>query len=315
MRKSHKSKTILPGVCWLCIAGQTHGPPYEDVRIARAAWTETCGSNNELPWVQPGPLLRHLHLDELNIAGFYKPDLFHVYHAGVGKDFAASAIVYAMKTFYKRKNIKESLALINQEIKLYLKETKQSMNFATFTFEMLGYGSARTFPVGHWSKNMDTATVATFAEHLCIKNAIHFPDDMVRQRIVEAAGCINHFFHVVFEAGFYLSETESWQMIQSGQQFLLNFVALAESTYNMGMCLFAMKPKMHSFAHIIHTALQQFRLDSQSVINPVAESTFMCEDFIGRVSRLSRRVSPKSQGLKTMYRYMVAVHYHLHQQQ
>ena len=56
-----------------------------------------------------------------------------------------------------------------------------------------------------------------------------------------------------------------------------------------------MKPKIHSLAHIVRTAYLQYQAGS-FCINPIAESTFMCEDFVGRISRLSRRVSAKQHG-------------------
>ena len=40
--------------------------------------------------------------------------------------------------------------------------------------------------------------------------------------------------------------------------------------------------------------------------NPLADSNFADEDFVGRVSRLSRRVSPRMQSERTIGRYLVA---------
>lgn len=310
--KKHGS-TGLKGVCWLCPAGRSGGPPFEDVRVTSALWTGQCGQSNPLPWSEPGPLLQHLALNELDVASFYRPDLFHVYHAGVGKDFAASAIIYAMKTFYKRRNIHLSVDAINEELKQFLQQTKVRINFGRLTLEMLGYSTARSYPFGHWSKNMDTAVMAKFAEYLCVKNHNGYERDAIRQLIVEACGCINHYMHVLFNAGFFLTESEAWQAIQSGQRFLICFSQLAEACCNQRLCLFKLKPKLHYFAHLIHRSWQQFQVNTESVVNALAESTFMLEDFVGHISRLSRRVSAKKHGLKIYYRYMVAAHYQLKQ--
>ena len=83
-------------------------------------------------------------------------------------------------------------------------------------------------------------------------------------------------------------------------------MTLAEASNRKKLCLWAMKPKLHTLAHIVCTAFQHFTVATDHVINPLAESTFMCEDFVGRVSRLSRRVSAKQHGKKILYRYMVA---------
>ena len=67
-------------------------------------------------------------------------------------------------------------------------------------------------------------------------------------------------------------------------------------------------------AHLVLEMLVQFRRNKRCVCNPVASSTFMCEDFIGRVARISRRVSPRVQGQKVINRYLTALKAALHQE-
>ena len=311
VRKSARSTALLKGVCYLCAAGRTNGPPFEDIRLTAAEWTKTCGPNNLLPWDEPSPLLHYLPVNDTDVAGFFKPDLFHVFHAGLGKDYAASCLVYLCKSIYKQRRIDTSLQLLNADFRQFLQDTKEKCNFRQFSFEMLGYESSRSYPKGHWSKNMDTATVCKFVEHACVKYVFDFPDDECIAVIIDACGAIHQFMTIVFTGSFFLTEQEAWQMISSGHAFLLNYVKLARLSFNMSLCLFALKPVMHMFAHILHTALQQFRLCSTGVINPCAEATFMSEDYIGRIARISRRVSARKHGLKIMYRYMVSVKHFL----
>lgn len=306
-KTSKQGARQLKGCCWLCDAGRTGGPPFEDVRITMAGWVSTCGMNNPLPWSVPSPLLTHLPVNDMDLAAFYRPDIFHVYHAGVGKDFTASSIIYIMKHVYKRRNIHLSLTCVNEELKTFLKNNKaERIHFGNFSLDLLGYQTARSFPYGHWSKNMDTATIGKFVEHLCLKGLVDHPNDEILSRMIDACAAISHFMHILFTSAFYLSEAEGWQLIQSGQSFLKDYVTLAEASNRKKLCLWAMKPKLHTLAHIVCTAFQHFTVATDHVINPLAESTFMCEDFVGRVSRLSRRVSAKQHGKKILYRYMVA---------
>lgn len=311
VRKSAGATAVLKGVCFLGHAGRTHGPLFEDIRITAAQWLQTCGRMNELPWNDPSPLLRYLLLDDANIAGFYKLDLFHVFHAGIGKDFTASSIIYALKSIYRKNRLDDSLADLNAAFKQFRTDTKERVNFSQFTFEMLGYASARSYPKGHWSKNMDTATVSKFVEHIFVAKAFDFSGGKCVELIIDACGAIHQFMQVVFSASFFLSAAESWQMISSGHAFLVSYAKLAQATFDKGLCLYALKPVIHMFAHIVHTSLQQFRLCPTAVVNPIAEATFMSEDYIGRIARISRRVSPKKHGLKIMFRYMVAVQHFL----
>lgn len=59
--------------------------------------------------------------------------------------------------------------------------------------------------------------------------------------------------------------------------------------------------------HLVLRMVQQYRQDTSAVVNCISESTFMAEDFIGKIARLSRRVSPRLQGTKLIYRYLIAI--------
>jgi len=305
VKKSHSSKSLCKGVCWLCAAGISNGPPFEDVRVTDAQWLETIGPNNPLPWDRPGPLLAYLPVDQEDLASFYRPDLFHILHAGVGKDFAASCIIYFCAKTFKSSRIGLALDHVNLLFRNFLATEKERVNFSNITFELLGYESSRTYPMGHWSKNLDTAVMIKFVEHVAANNLD--PGDPVMQLIVQGSSAINHFMRVLLSAPYWLCESEAWQAIFAGQEFLSAFAGLAQACYHQKLCLFKLKPKLHMFAHIVFRMLQQFRCDTGCTTNPVAEATFMSEDFVGHVSRLSRRVNARRHGHKIYNRYCVAV--------
>ena len=67
-------------------------------------------------------------------------------------------------------------------------------------------------------------------------------------------------------------------------------------------------PKLHS----LHQILEDLRPAAGNrrvalVYNPVGNCTSQCEDFIGHIARLSRRVSPKVPHSRVLRRYMAAV--------
>ena len=53
--------------------------------------------------------------------------------------------------------------------------------------------------------------------------------------------------------------------------------------------------------------VSQYEACNSAVCNPVASATFMQEDFVGHIGRLSRRVSPRKQGEKLLHRYLAAL--------
>lgn len=152
-----------------------------------------------LPWNEPSRLLQYLVVNDVDLTGFFKPDLFHIFHAGVGKDFTASCIIYFCKTIYRSRKIDDSLANLNVDFRKFIQETKEKVHVRSFSFQLLGYSGSRSYPKGHWSKNLDTAAV----EHVCAQRAFEYMQDPFIPLIIEASGAIHQFMHIVFTASFF----------------------------------------------------------------------------------------------------------------
>eukprot|EP00438_Fugacium_kawagutii_P004985 Skav215282 [mRNA] locus=scaffold2522:114524:116110:+ [translate_table: standard] len=318
IKKAANSVTVLPGVCHLCTAGKTNGPHYEDLDILSADWLATTGEHNRLPWDEPSPLLAHLPAEPRNLANFFKLDLFHVWYAGLGKDFCASCLVFLLRSVMRQSNKVESMVFLNQELQRYQRETGQeSVHFGKFSWDLLDYEGPRSYPMGKWSKGMDTGKVTKFIEFLvleCLVNTVPDQHIPMLSLIRDACAAIGAFLRTIFKAGFFLTAGEAHQAISAGYRFLKCYNQLAAVALTSKVALFKLKPKAHSMAHLILEMLIQYRNHRDSVCNPVGSSTFMCEDFIGQIARLSRRVSPRVQGTKVIYRYLTALQKALEQE-
>ena len=266
------------------------------------------GPQRAAPWDTPGPLLAHLCIDQESPADFYRPDLFHIFPPGVGKDWSASAIIYVCKRPLKQRSIAKSLAVANVEFDKFRKQSGKRVAFKHFALDLLSYSTSGSFPSGKWSKNMDTAIVCQFVEDLALQNLHPEEVDAVLQLIVDGSSAASQLMHIPFGGSFWLSEGDAWQAISAGHAFLQCYSKLEVECHRASLCLFKLKPKIHMFCHIIRTMYQQFQTGTDCVINPVAEATFMSEDFVGHVSRLSRRVNPRRQGERVYSRYFVALH-------
>lgn len=197
------------------------------------------------------------------------------------------------------------LDTVNDLFQKFLREGRERVNFSKFTFDMLGYESSKNFPTGHWSKGLDTAVVMKFIEHVMTD----YGDlaNVIPKLILQGSMAINHAMRLLFLSSYWLSEDHAWQTIYAGQEFLHCYAQLARLCLGQNLCLFKLKPKLHMMRHIIVRMLHQFTDDPSCVVNPVAEATFMSEDFVGHVSRLSRRVNARRHGKKIFNRYCVAV--------
>ena len=80
--------------CWLCLGGDI-AYPYEEIHSENPAWWRSMQVDTEPPWNDECGLVS-FSLKYEKPATFFLPDLFHIYLAGFGQDYAASALVYLL---------------------------------------------------------------------------------------------------------------------------------------------------------------------------------------------------------------------------
>ena len=77
------------GICHLCLAGEDE---YDfESFVDSPAWERTVGLVD--PWHETPELIRRLHINARNPASFFKPDVWHCLHLGVGKIFVANSMI------------------------------------------------------------------------------------------------------------------------------------------------------------------------------------------------------------------------------
>ena len=86
--KKSGQKTKI-GICHLCLAREANYN-FESF-VDSPAWESSVGLVD--PWHETPELIRRLHINIRNPASFFKPDIWHCLHLGVGKVFLASAMV------------------------------------------------------------------------------------------------------------------------------------------------------------------------------------------------------------------------------
>ena len=129
----------------------------------------TQGSSNPYPWDAFPPFMQYLPFPLSDAPSFFKVDILHVYHLGVGRDFAASSLVYILTNHYEGTSVAENIEAMNNDLKVFLRTTKRQLHFRNLSKQMLGFTSSSTYPSGHWSKGMDTPVMIYFVEWLLNK--------------------------------------------------------------------------------------------------------------------------------------------------
>ena len=211
----------------------------------------------------------------------------------------------------KQRNKESSMEFLNDEMRRFQACRKaEPMHFGRFTWDLLDYDGPHSYPKGKWSKGMDTANVTKLIEILVSEYLSEHsggPHGQMLHLIHDGCTSIGAFLRSLFGAGFFLSQPDAHKAIFAGHSFLLTYMKLAQTSLESNRTLFKLKPKAHAMSHIVFDMLAQYKRHPGSVCNPVSFSTFMCEDFVGHVARLSRRVSPRVQGTKVIYRYLTAL--------
>ena len=313
VRKHASGRGYLKGCCWLCKAGlasATEDYPFEHLGFFEPKWIGTQGSNNPLPWTgEGGPLLKYMMLRATDPAAFFRPDFFHVFHAGVGKDYLGSSFVYSMKTLFGLGGVKRDLKALNEALKVFLRSQKLTLHLgANLSEDHLGYTGTREYPEGHWSKNMDTAILMEFQVWLLQRAEFEetVQSDTILSEILRSSLAMGQVMRRLLGSPFFMPSADCEYVCKAGHAFLQGFQRLANICYRQGLCLYKFKPKIHYLNHIFLTIKDQWEA-SGTAVNPLGEATFMSEDFVGHASRLSRRVSPRVVALKTLQRYDVWV--------
>ncbi|CAE7474191.1 unnamed protein product, partial [Symbiodinium microadriaticum] len=214
VRKTHSSKGVQKGCCWLCNAGYESPEdgvhiPFEHIGFTQPQWLQTCGLRNPLPWNgNGGALQQHALLDRADTpAAFYCADFFHVWHAGVGLDFTSRALIYSMKVVFGLGGVQRDLQALNECLKEWSTRTKKKLYCGRLTEDLLGYNGTREYPEGRWSKNMDTATIMKFLVYFLERpeSQEKLQADDILHDILVAAKDMGHVITTSLKAEYFMS--------------------------------------------------------------------------------------------------------------
>eukprot|EP00438_Fugacium_kawagutii_P008106 Skav222127 [mRNA] locus=scaffold1181:657045:658682:+ [translate_table: standard] len=297
--------------CSDCGAGGA-GVPFEDISEG-AAWRATMYS--EAPWdsLPPFASIPFANWSHGDASRFFKRDPFHIFRLGIARNFIGSAIVYlCMQGMFDspgdRRGMDDRLARAFSAFMLWCAGHSVSpASFRSFSRQKLHLSTAGAFP---WMgcKASDTILLLRwlrFFTNLQLQSGIS--TSMLR---ILAGGCENGLaFQGIYRHGIWLSNSCREKLMKNAHRFLVSYAKLAAEAYQQNLQLWAMVPKFHSFCHI-KVDLEPCR-EKDYYLNPAVWCCSMSEDFIGRVSRQSRRVSYIKVVESTLMAYKVKARFQL----
>ena len=295
--KRGNARTAPRGVCHLCLAG-TQDLPCEDTSD-NACWIPTVGV--QVPWDSMPGILRYLPHDRSHPGSFLQPDLWHCIHLGIGKAFLASTLQVALETVPASNN-EERFQWLTNHYHQWCRSVKRSSYVAKITAYLVSYGDGPG-ATGNWSKGSLTTNLARWLEVLL--NDLGGDQEGLLTICGEAIKQLNNALSFLYNAPLFLERLECEYVCSRGMYFVQTYTALASKCFALNRShLYPLFPKLHAVHHIFLTLHQQATNHGYGA-NPLAASCQLDEDTIGRVARVSRRVSSRLVIRRTLQRHLM----------
>ena len=102
-----------------------------------------------------------------------------------------------------------------------------------------------------------------------------------------------------------MTPTEGQIAAQALEKFLISYIRLAFDVNQEGLVFFNITPKLHYLDHVRLELKEQLSAQHQRLFNPMAFSTAMAEDYVGRASVISRTPHPTAMPLRTAQKWLI----------
>ena len=279
--------SVPKGICHYCHAGKI-GFPFEDFGPS-PAWKRTKFLADDEPFYQRPQLLRLPH-DRSKPAAFFTFDVWHAYHLGTAKVFIASCFAM-ISDLMPGGSIDDRFSELTRQFLEWCDESRASPFVHSITKDSIGWPDRNTFPNGQWSKGHISTMFHKFLRSWFESNENSISDHQLLCLCKEANCCINQAFEELYASDLWLEPSDARRIAEKGLRFLWLFMKLARKSFDQGRALFPFMPKSHVVYHIFDD-LKLASTAQSKVINPMAFGVQVDEGYVGKLSRLSRRVSP-----------------------
>ncbi|CAK9032092.1 unnamed protein product [Durusdinium trenchii] len=260
----------------------------------RPQWLSTVGS---LPAFDTASPLLKIPFDDTDMAGFFRWDLFHNFHLGLGKTFVASAVCCVLELLNPL-SLEAAFKALTEDFAAYCQWKRQSPYHKKLTSKFFGVeASFQDWPDAGWSKGDFTRLMCQWFEDYCSREVVGHTEDPLYLKCAEAVCDANYFLSSLYHQGLFLRAPKAADIAQRGLKFLREYTVLAQMSFRRNQKRFALIPKGHYLHHQLLDLLHQSRRCDWCP-NLLLYGCQLEEDYVGRPSRLSRRVSPKNRAAK-----------------
>lgn len=296
-RKNQKKEPV--GICHLCAAGQI-GYDFEQINTKSPDWLDTMFSQSPFADGDEGSFFHRVpHVPE-QLSGLWAYDVFHTWHLGIARCFLGSFLAL-LSDLEPEGSIDDRFCSMSKVYLDWCKAHKKRPHVTKITKEHLQWLTRTSYPSGGWHKGALSTTLMEFVEHRFRKEGGTWPAMLVLAGETAISG--NNFLKLLYSSDAWLPPERASKVANIGYDFLQGYATLANMAFRANQTLWVLQPKLHCFHHICHDLWHSSA--KGWVLNPLCQSTQQDEDFVGRPSRLSRRVTAqKPCALRVTQRYL-----------
>jgi hypothetical protein len=220
------------------------------------------------------------------------PDLLHVWHIGCGRDFVASVIQDLVEAGFWGKTFRlpkaqESLEVFCASRSLQLKTQLSRESLCLKPGE---------YPEVH-CKGSQTIILHKWLAHLAEDDFGNLPGMELAAQMVRDS---DRFLQLSMQSDQpFLSPEASQEAFSSGIRFLASYIEANRRSALIGKLRYFVRPKLHMLQHLVLMCRRQSRRSAH------LDSTWMDEDFIGKIMRLLRHLHPRTADFRVLQRYLL----------
>ena len=171
---------------------------------------------------------------------------------------------------------------------------------SSITKDSIGWQDRGTYPNGMWSKGHITTSFLRFISWYF--DRFDVSDNYMLRLCIEATRCANSCFEIMYRCDLWLTGDSAREIGNLGLKFLSLYGRLARYAFDHSFALWIFMPK----THICHHIWLQCAEAGQWHLNPLAFAVQISEDYVGKKSRLARRVGVQQSILRVMQRTLKA---------
>ena len=294
-------------LCHLCGAGSS-AIPFEDFSES-PLWVQS--QFKERPWsTEDPPFLSEIPFDSTAPEKVLQLDVFHVHKLGVARDVVGGVLILLLRLGFfdcpgDSRNIDERFKRAHSHFALWCLATSSTPGLRSFTKAFFNMKSLVSAPWAS-SKGSDAKLLLKWLRHVLRINleapVVEGHKALLKKMLqVVDASLKLLLFH---SHGLWVERACAQAMYVHMLTALRGYTVLGRESIRLRVRCFILKPKHHSLHHIAMRLRAQLELGATLILSPQCFGCEMNEDFLGRISRLSRRVSFRLVDLRVCERYL-----------